>query len=262
MWPLALLFGTLVGFSLGLTGGGGSIFAVPLLVYGLAISPRAAVSMSLASVGVTSAVGFVERWRRGQVEVRTGLLFAVAGMFGAPVGSWLSHQMSEALLLTLFALVMLLVAGRMWFQKTAMPSDVSGPTCRRDPSGRLVLTSRCAKLLAVAGVITGMLSGLFGVGGGFVIVPALVMASGLDMQHAIGTSLLVISLISVSGVATHFASGQTLDLSVLLPFVAGGVVGLWLGTAVGRHLPESVLRKVFAVAIVAVAIFILVKAGV
>jgi uncharacterized membrane protein YfcA len=106
---LSLTFGAVVGLSLGLTGGGGAIFAVPLLVYGLSIEPRQAVGISLAAVGATSLAGFLGRWKAGQVEIQTGLIFAIAGMIGAPIGSWLSARIPAALLLTLFALLMLVV---------------------------------------------------------------------------------------------------------------------------------------------------------
>src|SRR6186997_2040653 len=107
MFPLTLLLGALVGFSLGLTGGGGAIFAVPLLVYGLAVDPRQAVGASLITVATTALLGFVQRARSGTVEFPTGLLFAVAGMLTAPIGAWLSHQIAEPLLLGLFGVLML-----------------------------------------------------------------------------------------------------------------------------------------------------------
>ena len=229
---LSVIFGAIVGFSLGLTGGGGAIFAVPLLVYGLSVDPRQAVGISLAAVGATSAIGLVGRWRSGQVELRTGLLFAVAGMIGAPLGSWLSAQIPERLLLTLFALLMLVVAVRMW--RKSDPSSVpiacatdeaEGPTCRRDPAGDLRWTSPCALLLGVVGVLTGVLSGLFGVGGGFVIVPALVLFSGMAIHRAVGTSLLVIALVSVSGVASHLLAGRDIPIDTTLLFVVGRRAG-------------------------------------
>lgn len=114
MFGLAVLFGCTVGFALGLTGGGGGVFAVPLLVYGLAIAPREAVGLSLASVGGTALAGAVPRLWRGEVELRTGLLFAVAGMLGAPIGSYLSTLFPETALLVMFGCLMLIVAWRMW----------------------------------------------------------------------------------------------------------------------------------------------------
>jgi uncharacterized membrane protein YfcA len=263
---LSLAFGAIVGLSLGLTGGGGAIFAVPLLVYGLSIDPRQAVGISLAAVGMTSAVGFLGRWKAGQVELATGLMFAVSGMIGAPFGSWLSDQIPEHLLLTLFALLMLVVAVRMW--RKADPSrvpiacateEVEGPTCRRDAEGVLRLNSRCALLLGVVGVLTGVLSGLFGVGGGFVIVPALVLFSGMAIHRAVGTSLLVITLISASGVASHLWAGRDIPIDTTLLFVGGGILGMFAGIWLSRYLSGPALQKVFSVAVVAVAAFVILR---
>ncbi len=263
---LSVVFGAIVGFSLGLTGGGGAIFAVPLLVYGLSVDPRQAVGISLAAVGATSAIGLVGRWRSRQVELQTGLLFAGAGMIGAPFGSWLSDQVPERLLLGLFALLMLVVAVRMWLK--ADPSTVpiacateeaDGPTCRRDAAGVLRLTSPCAVLLSIAGVLTGVLSGLFGVGGGFVIVPALVLFSGMAIHRAVGTSLLVITLVSASGVASHLWAGRDIPIDTTLLFVVGGVLGMFVGIWASRYLSGPTLQKVFALAIVAVAVFVIVR---
>lgn len=116
MPAMSILFGTLVGLSLGLTGGGGAIFAVPLLVYGLGTPTKDAVGISLAAVGATSLVGFLHCWTLRHVEVRTGLLFAIAGMLGAPIGTWLASFLPDAILLLAFAGLMLLVALRMWQQ--------------------------------------------------------------------------------------------------------------------------------------------------
>ena len=268
MTPLSLIFGAVVGLSLGLTGGGGAIFAVPLLVYGLGLPTREAVGISLAAVGATSLVGFLHRWRLGQVEFRTGLLFAVAGMLGAPIGSWIAGLLPEALLLSLFAGLMVVVAMRLWQQaarpghetKTCPTSEhPDGPTCQRDAAGALILTSRCVILSTIVGVLNGVLSGLFGVGGGFVIVPALVLFSGMSIHRAVGTSLLVISLVSVSGVASHLWSGRAISPEITGLFVLGGVGGLFAGQQIGRRLSGPVLQKVFAVAILAVATFVIVR---
>lgn len=267
MSPLSLIFGAVVGLSLGLTGGGGAIFAVPLLVYGLNVPTREAVGISLAAVGATSFVGFLSRWRLGQVEFRTGLLFAVAGMFGAPAGTWIAGLIPETLLLTMFAGLMVVVAIRLWQQAslpkietTACPTDhLDGPTCQRDATGALILTSRCAVLLLIVGVITGVLSGLFGVGGGFVIVPALVLFSGMSIHRAVGTSLMVIALVSVSGVTSQLLAGRAISPVVTGLFVAGGIAGLFAGQWIGRRLSGPVLQKVFVVAILAVAAFVIVR---
>jgi uncharacterized protein len=265
MNPLSLIFGALVGFSLGLTGGGGAIFAVPLLVFGLGVPPREAVGISLATVAVTSLVGFIQRWRAGLVELHTGLLFAGAGMLSAPAGAWLAARTPPAILLTLFAVLMLAIAIRMWWkavppvQTLATEGGDRGPACWRDESGTLRLTSRCGILLAAVGLASGVLTGLFGVGGGFIIVPALVAFSGMSMQRAVGTSLLVITLVSLSGIGGYLATGRELSLELVWLFAAGGIGGLFGGAWLAQRLAGPRLQRVFAAAIVLVAAFVLVK---
>jgi len=278
MEGLAIFFGAIVGFALGLTGGGGGIFAVPLLVFGLAVAPREAVGISLAAVGGTALFGVVPRLMHREVELRTGLLFAIAGMIGAPLGSYLSGMVPENWLLVLFGILMVVVAQRMWVKSSAPKSSApksrapksagdcstpalegQGNTCQRDADGKLLLTSPCARLLVLVGLATGVLSGMFGVGGGFVIVPALVLFSGMSMHLAVGTSLFVIVLVSISGVASHFASGNPLSISTTLLFLIGGVAGMWLGGRLGKQLKATTLQKVFSIAMVLVAGFVIVK---
>lgn len=264
MLLVTLLLGALVGFSLGLTGGGGAIFAVPLLVYGLGVPAREAVGVSLLTVGSTSLVGFVQRARMRMVEFPTGMLFAVAGMIGAPLGSWLANYIPDALLLGLFAVLMLVIAVRMWRKAGDSASrlpvfldDNAGPTCKRDPEGKLRLTSQCALLLAAIGLGAGILSGLFGVGGGFIIVPALVMFSGMGIQRAIGTSLLVITLVSASGTASHLLAGKDLSLVTAGVFTLGSIGGLFAGSWLAHRLAGPALQRVFAAAIVLVALYVI-----
>jgi uncharacterized membrane protein YfcA len=264
---LSLLFGAVVGISLGLTGGGGAIFAVPLLVYALAVDSREAVGVSLITVGATALVGFLQRLRSGMVEFPTGLLFALAGMATAPIGAWISQRISETLLLTLFGSLMLVIALRMWLKAAKQEpapvcvpvDDNAGPTCRRDPQGQLRLTSRCAMLLATIGLATGILTGLFGVGGGFLIVPALVTFSGMGMQRAIGTSLLVIMLVSLSGISGHFLNGGHVPWDITVLFLVGSLSGLFAGTAFARKLAGHRLQQLFAAAIVVVGVFVVVR---
>lgn len=263
---LALILGSIVGLSLGLTGGGGGIFALPLLMFGLGVPAREAVGVSLLTVGATSLIGLFQRAWRGMVEFPTGLLFAMTGMIGAPVGSWLADRIPEGIVLGLFALLMVVIAVRMWTkasdpaaQLPVLTDDNVGPTCRRDPEGKLRLTSQCAMLLGVVGFGAGILTGLFGVGGGFIIVPALVTFSGMGMQRAIGTSLLVITLIGVSGIAAHLVAGKPLSISMAAWFATGSIAGLFAGTALSHRLRGATLQRVFAAAIVLVAIYVFIR---
>ncbi len=132
-------------------------------------------------------------------------------------------------------------------------------TCRRDAQGQLQLTSRCAVLLIALGFTTGILSGLFGVGGGFVIVPALVLFSGMPIHRAVATSLLVIALISVSGIASNLIADRPLDFHIAAMFTGGGIVGLSMGTQLGRRISGAALQKGFSMAVVAVAVFVVTK---
>ncbi len=266
LFSLSVLFGCLVGFALGLTGGGGSLLAVPLLVYGLAIAPREAFGVSLAAVGATALVGVGPRIRAGQVEMSTGILFAVAGMVGAPIGTWAAGVIPETVLLTLFSVLMLFAAWGMWIKSAQedllepeRDNNARRSICERTEDGKLKVTSWCAMLLLLVGLTTGFLSGMFGVGGGFVIVPALVLVSGMPIHKAVATSLLVIVLVSISGVASHFAAGRGISLEVTGLFVLGGVIGMTLGGRLAKRLPARVLQKVFATGIVAVAVFVLSK---
>jgi len=285
MSPLGILFGALVGFALGLTGGGGSLFAVPLLVYGLSVTPHEAVGVSLAAVGATALFGAVQRMHTGQTDLRTGVLFALFGMAGAPLGSWINRRTPEAVLLLLFAALMLLIATRMWRRGSARGAargstnagsgaargsmnagidSASRPkeprlSCQRDASGRLRLTPRCAWVMSGAGVGTGVLSGLFGVGGGFIIVPALTFFTGMEIHRAVATSLLVIAMVSAAGVISFVSATHHLDLALTGAFVLGGVAGMYTGIAVSKKISGPRLQQLFAAFIIAVAIFVILR---
>ncbi|MEZ6070818.1 MAG: sulfite exporter TauE/SafE family protein [Pirellulales bacterium] len=265
-FALSILFGLIVGFTLGLTGGGGGVFAVPLLVYGLALTPREAVGVSLASVGATALFGVAQRLGRGELDVRAGAIVAVAGMIGAPIGTWLSGLISERTLLLLFSGLMMLIAAMMWrkSRRTDLPgSDISEggavASCSSGSEVRFKMFSPCAAVLLGIGVLTGALSGLFGVGGGFVIVPALVLIVGMPIQKAVATSLMVIALVSVSGVSSYVISGGYLAWSDAALFVVGGIAGIRIGSRLMSRLSSRRLQQVFAVAVVGVALFVVAK---
>jgi hypothetical protein len=253
-WP-GLLSGLVVGLSLGLTGGGGSIFAVPLLIYVLGVEPRTAIGLSLSAVGVTAGFGAVLRFRSGEIEWLPGLVFAIGGMLFAPLGTRIGHLLAPVFLLSVFALLMTYVGWRMWRGK-ADGDPVTGPCVVRN-GGQL--SAPCYVRLILAGGAAGLLSGLFGIGGGFVIVPALIYVTGTTIHRAVATSLVAIFLISVSGVAAHLIQGQQFPMPLSALFVAGGFVGMLLGGALGRLLSGRVLRKVFAVAMWGIGLYMLVR---
>jgi uncharacterized membrane protein YfcA len=184
-------------------------------------------------------------------------------MIGAPSGSKLADYIPEPVLLALFAGLMILIAVRMWLKANEkganlpiLDSDNAGPTCRRDPEGRLRLTSQCAMLLGVVGLSAGILTGMFGVGGGFIIVPALALFACMGMQRAIGTSLLIITLVSLSGTTGHLLAGKELSLQTAGLFTLGSLVGLFLGSWLAQRMAGPMLQRLFAVSIVLVAAYV------
>lgn len=253
---LAAAFGVLVGLSLGLTGGGGSILAVPLLVYGLGMELRTAVAMSLVIVGTTSLFGAIIQARSGQVLWRAGLILGVGGIAVAPLGALAGAGMSDDLVVILFAALMLAVGTRMLRGASSTEVPVARTfACRTDDSGRPQASLSCASKLLGAGALTGFLSGLFGVGGGFLLVPALLLVGGVSIQHALATSLVAIALTSVSGFISNLGAANTIPVVASLLFAAGSFVGMQGGAVAKRYLPSQLLRTIFAVAVVGVGAF-------
>jgi hypothetical protein len=246
-----LIFGALAGFALGLTGGGGAVLAVPLLVYGLAVDAPQAVAISLMAVGGAAIAGFVNRLRRGEVDLRAGSFFALGGVVTAPVGAWLGERMPETLLLSLFGILIAGVAVRMWIISRRDTPLTTGPCAA---SGRLTRT--CVAVLTVSGMATGILSGLFGVGGGFVVVPALVFATGMGMHRAVATSLMVVAVVSSAALGSILVTGREVPWTIAVLFLLGSIAGMATGTALGRIVSGPRLQQAFAVALVLVGVLI------
>lgn len=236
----ALFYGLAVGLSLGLTGGGGSLFALPLLVYALHTGTATAAALSLTAVGLSAALGAV--LQRRAVQGRAGLIFAAGGMLCTPAGAWLNHRLPPESVLTGFALLLLLAAWRMWRGQSGA-ALTAGP-CQ--PGGKRLLTRACVLRLLSGGAAAGLLSGLFGVGGGFIIVPVLVLVTGSPIHRAIATSLLIIALISAAGVAAHFWYGTVLPMPLSALFTGGALAGMFTGSAVRSRLSPERLRQIFA----------------
>ncbi|MEO6317146.1 MAG: sulfite exporter TauE/SafE family protein [Acidimicrobiales bacterium] len=256
---LASPLGFLIGLSLGALGGGGSILAVPILVYAAGQDPKAATATSLLLVGSASLVGIGPHWRAGRVRIGTGLVFGLTGVAGSLGGSALNHRLDPDVLLLGFAGLVCVAA---WRMLTGCPTctnvgeageltDRPGSTMtisRRRIDTRTVLT------VLIAGTAVGFLTGLFGVGGGFVIVPALALGLKLPMPQAIGTSLLVIAINSAVALTTRLAT-TTIDWHITLPFTVAAIAGVLSGGKVANRLdPERSLRW-FAALLVAVAAY-------
>ena len=260
MDPILIFGAILTGLALGLTGGGGTLLALPILHQGVGLELSAAITSSLAAVALLSFVGTAWRWNSGDIKVRFALLFAGAGALGAPLGSYLHTLLPASFLLGLFSIVVLLVSMRMWFGKSdppivmTPPSDVTGPVCQFSIDGKLRLTSRCGFRLTLLGIGVGILSGLIGVGGGFLTVPALLALTGLPLRTAVGTSLLIVGLVATVGWISHTALGHAAPLLQTSLFAGSGVLGLILGTWLVQRLPQQLLRRGFALLLILIAI--------
>ncbi|MFE7097295.1 sulfite exporter TauE/SafE family protein [Streptomyces erythrochromogenes] len=244
MITLVLAASVLIGISLGILGGGGSILTVPILVYLAGMGTKEAVATSLFVVGATSAIGLVPHARAGRVRWRTGLLFGAVGMVGAYGGGRLAAYVSATALLIVFALMMLATAAAML--RGPRRHDVDGPARGELP----------VKHVVVEGLVVGAVTGLVGSGGGFLVVPALALLGGLPMSVAVGTSLLVIAMKSFSGLAGHLA-GVQIDWGTTLMVTGAAVVGSLIGSRFAGRIPQDALRKVFGWFVVVMGVFVL-----
>lgn len=250
---LALCAGVVIGLVLGALGGGGAILAVPVLVYLLNQPPQAAMAGALVVVAVSSVTAVLTHARAGRVQWRRGILFGLIGGVGAFVGGRLSGLVDGGLLLFWFGVLLLVVAGlmiRRTLQGGATSTD--NPAAPEHPDttsgyawGRLIPTA--------SGV--GLLTGFFGVGGGFAVVPALVLALELPMTTAVGTSLVVITLNSLTALSSRLSAGVQPDWEVVVPFAATAAVASIVGAWLARRLPASTLSRAFAGLLVAVGLW-------
>lgn len=251
IWIGAL--GAVVGAILSLTGAGGGAIAVPLLLFGAGLSMQQAAPVALLAVGLGAAVGAFLGLREGHVRYRAAALIGAAGMAGAPLGVMLARQVPQTPLLLGFAVFMLMTAWRMVKALPAGHRGNAGHPCER-PEGerRLRWTRACAVVLSIIGAVAGLLSGLLGVGGGFIVVPALERRSNLDLPSIQATSLAVIALVATSGIAAAMWQGQV-KLGDAVPFAAGALIGLLAGRALGSRLSAQQLRRAFALVTLGVA---------
>jgi uncharacterized protein len=236
----------LIGVALGMLGGGGSILTVPVFVYVMGFDPKAAIAMSLPVVGTTSLVGALGHWGAGNLDRRAVAVFGPLAMVGAVGGARLATRVSGTFQLVLLGVVML-AAGVLMLRDRGPAEDTPTP-----PTGGWPRHA----ILAVSGLGVGILTGLVGVGGGFLIVPALVLLAGVPMRRAIGTSLLVISLSTMTALAAHHGQAR-IAWRVVALFTALAVVGTLVGTRAGRRVPARQLRRAFGVLVLALAAFLL-----
>lgn len=246
----ASISGIIVGVVLGLVGGGGSILAVPLLVYLVGVTPtHMALGTSAIAVAFTALANLIPHWRQGHVKWRCAGVFSLAGIVGAYAGSSLAKIVDGDALLSLFGLLMIAVGGAMLARKDGQ-SDIN-----------IRLTAQTARILLPRlipiGFVVGALSGFFGIGGGFLIVPGLIFAVGMPMSFAVGTSLVAIFAFGAT-TAINYAVSGLVDWRLAALFVAGGAVGGIIGAAIGKKLPSNgkILRTGFALIVIGVGCWV------
>jgi uncharacterized membrane protein YfcA len=245
-YALGALSGGLVGFTLGLVGGGGSILAVPLMVYLVGVSsPHVAIGTSALAVSINAATGLASHARAHNVKWRCGGMYAAAGVAGAFAGSSLGKALDGQKLLFLFAIVMLIVGGLMLRSRKA--TGIPGAQCNR---------TNAPKVLGF-GFGTGLFSGFFGIGGGFLIVPGLMASTAMPMINAVGTSLVAVTAFGLT-TALNYALSGLIDWPLAGVFIAGGIVGGFAGSIVARRASGTGhLTTIFAILIFAVAAYML-----
>lgn len=255
MSALAVIAGLATGLVLGLLGSGGAIITVPALIYLLGVEPKPAIAMSLGIIAVTAGISVLTHWRRGNVSFRVAVAFGIFSAAGTYLGARAGLLMPSVVQLGLFAAVMLAAAWRMFRQDAAaaaVPASGDGavPVSEAAPNriGRI----------AVHGTLVGGLAGMVGVGGGFLIVPALALLSGLPMKRAVGTSLAIVTANSLAGFS-GYAGDIAIDYPLMATFTAIAVAGSFAGTAASHQVSAAALKKGFAILLVVVAAYIIVR---
>lgn len=270
MGLLLLAIGAVIGAVLGLTGAGGSVLAVPLLILVLGIDPVSATGLALGVVAASALFGSIQRIRHREILWIPALFLGISGVVVAPAGRLLSAQVAPGFLTASFALLTLVIAARMVWQSIHQPQQsivvrAGGGTeadtsllCRFSETQRFDWRFRCMAGLTAGGVLTGLLSGFFGVGGGFMIVPFLTQLNSVSIRNAVATSLVIIAAVSSSGFVAHVLT-QGIDAYQLTALSVGGVCGMVAGSLLARWIAGVYLQRVFAVTIVIMAGLMLIK---
>ncbi|EPA99484.1 sulfite exporter TauE/SafE family protein [Pseudomonas sp. G5(2012)] len=263
---LGAMFGIAIGIILGLTGAGGGILAIPALVIGLGWTMTQSTPVALFAVSAAAAVGAVDGLRKGLVRYRAAVLMALLGAVFSPLGVYVAHSLPNAVLISLFSGVMVIVAIRMARQASDNSPKHAGDeqpwqhkNCMLNPqTGRLRWTLKCSTTLAVVGSVSGLLTGMLGVGGGFLIVPAFQQLSDIKMHGIVATSLMAIALISASAVTGALFAGAHITATGGM-FIAASVVGMLLGRILSPRVPAKVIQLGFCAVCVVVASYLMLK---
>jgi uncharacterized membrane protein YfcA len=259
---ISICLGLFVGLVLALTGAGGSILAIPLLIFGLNLSITQATPIALLAVMSAASVGAAQGFSTGVVRYKTALLIAAFGIAFAPLGVWLAKWSPVLVLNLVFAAVLVFVAWRMWQQSTQTlqtNENKPAPACViNTATSKLFWTALCTKRLIITGGVAGLLSGLLGVGGGFVIVPSLRKVSNFDMQTIIATSLAVIALISATSFFTYLLQGD-IKWKIATPFVVSTMIGMFAFRLISNKIPAKFSQRSFAMISVIAAVIMIIK---
>lgn len=263
MWWVAPL-GLVIGITLGALGGGGAILTVPILVYLLGQSPQAATAGSLVVVGLSSIVGLIPHQRAGRVRVTEGVLFGAFGVLGSVVGSAASATVRPEVLMTMFAVLMFAVAVLMTRNRRAQArndrdhEETGTTSAQPEPltAGALRHDRKALVRVVLAATGVGLLTGFFGVGGGFAVVPALVLALGFSMPTAVGTSLLVITINSATALVSRLGTEVAIDWALILTFSVFGAAGSLLGGRVAQRVKPQTLNLAFTILLLAVGAYV------
>jgi len=263
-YMLSIIAGLVVGFSLGLIGGGGSILAVPLLLYFVGLgylypqgTPQSnevdhlVIGTTALAVGLNAYINSFMHFKKGDVKVKQGILFTIPGIIGSFIGASVGLLVHGSSLLFFFGILMIVVAVLMWRNKGKPARPVDDVMKEIESSCKI----RYDRILPT-GFAVGLLSGFFGIGGGFLIVPGLIFSAGLCMLRAVGTSLIAVGTFGVVSAIRYTMAGE-ISVLISLLYLAGGVAGGYLGTKIATSIPRGMLRKIFAIIIILVAIYLM-----
>lgn len=264
---MEILVGCVIGIVLGLTGAGGSVFAVPLLVIFLDLPMTQAAGLSLGAVSASALLGVAMKLKSGHIQWLPAIVFATLGSLATPLGAWGGRLLNEMFLLASFGVMVFIIAYRMWRQASDSPDDArvvragrtskeagAGAVCAMNQHREFKIGLPCVMGLSGGALSTGILSGLFGVGGGFLIVPVLIKLTQISMQQAVASSLVVISIVGSVGFANFVWVNNSIDELLLVKLMLGGFAGMSLGIFISQYIAGPNLQKGFAALMVVIFI--------
>ncbi|PCJ16701.1 MAG: permease [Gammaproteobacteria bacterium] len=272
---IGLAIGVIIGLVLGLTGAGGSIFALPLLVLIPGLDPHEGVGIALGAVAASALFGTITRLKSGEIEWLPAGIFALIGALASPIGVALNQKIDDQYILIGFTCIVLYVAQKMWrkatqnteharvvktvpsTRQTTSESNTENSPNTNQPTPKL--TSKSLTGMFFGGALTGILSGLFGVGGGFIIVPTLILLTGIPVKHAVATSLVIITAVSSSAFFNFLAQGAITEIKLLVLVSIGGILGMSLGVVIAKKISGPLLQKFFSVSMIVLTSIMVIK---